>query len=99
MRRLMEGVFVTKIIKTYVLPLLIVAGAGLSLWSSQYEAPVFWYQPVVSTVDKPVLYQENLIPNAETPTMHSVSVADCTNGDLLAVWYGGTREGHVDVAL
>lgn len=38
-------------------------------------------------------------PAAHTPSAHSSAVCTLPSGDLLAVWYGGSREGGKDVAL
>ena len=38
-------------------------------------------------------------PPAHTPSAHGSSLCALPSGDLLAVWYGGSREGGTDVAL
>jgi predicted neuraminidase len=38
-------------------------------------------------------------PVGYTPSTHSSSICALPSGDLLAVWYGGTREGAADVTL
>lgn len=46
------------------------------------------------------LYREGFIqPEGITPVVHSASVVETGDGGLLAVWYGGRREGARDVAL
>lgn len=34
-----------------------------------------------------------------TPECHAATVADLGNGELLAAWFGGTCEGHLDVGI
>lgn len=38
-------------------------------------------------------------PPAHTPSAHGSSLCALPSGDLLAVWYGGSREGGTDVSL
>lgn len=38
-------------------------------------------------------------PVQHAATVHSSTVCDLPGGELLAVWYGGTREGAADVAI
>lgn len=42
---------------------------------------------------------EFLDPSFLTPSVHVASVCELAGGRLLAAWYGGTREGHQDVAI
>ena len=37
------------------------------------------------------------IPNF--PSCHASTIAELPNGDLLAAWYAGSREGAKDVAI
>ncbi|MFT6261334.1 MAG: putative neuraminidase [Crocinitomicaceae bacterium] len=86
--------------KKYTLPVLIVTGALFTLQSAKYSEPLFY----VSTVDKKVVnslpfYKQKVVVEGQTPTVHSATAVQLANGQLLAMWYGGTREGHIDVAL
>ncbi|MFT3780941.1 MAG: exo-alpha-sialidase [Nibricoccus sp.] len=38
-------------------------------------------------------------PAEHTPAAHCSSICKLPSGDLLAIWYGGTREGAADVSL
>jgi predicted neuraminidase len=38
-------------------------------------------------------------PNAERPSAHAATLVEPPGGGLLAAWFGGTREGHPDVAI
>ena len=87
-------------IKKTILPALILVGGGLSLLYPAYEHPQFLVKPKVNVpVDQVPELTLGALPNAGTPTMHSVTAVELSNGNLFAMWYGGTREGHVDVAL
>ena len=45
-------------------------------------------------------YRQNWVtPAGHTESAHSSTICALPSGDLLAVWYGGTREGAPDVAL
>lgn len=45
-------------------------------------------------------YSEDFVPNESmVASVHSPALAQLANGELLAVWFGGTREGARDVAL
>jgi predicted neuraminidase len=46
------------------------------------------------------LYQMQFLPIPEdTPQVHSSTLTELPNGDILAAWYGGTREHGPDVGL
>ncbi len=47
------------------------------------------------------MYAETLIfeDASDRPSHHCASMAELPNGDLLCVWYAGSREGAADVAL
>lgn len=54
----------------------------------------------VSAADAQPFHAESWIsPLDHTPTVHCSTLAPLPNGDLLAVWYGGAREGAGDVAV
>ena len=52
----------------------------------------------ISADVRPV-YQESFASSQVTGEVHSAGVVELANGDIRAVWYGGTREGHEDVAI
>ncbi|WP_038247991.1 sialidase family protein [Ghiorsea bivora] len=62
-------------------------------WSSIAWSPIF-----KDTSSTP-LYREQLIPNAGQGSTHSVSTAVLPSGDLVAFWFGGSREGAKDVRI
>ncbi len=45
------------------------------------------------------IYQEAFASNQATKEVHSAGVVELSNGNIRAVWYGGSREGHKDVAI
>ena len=52
-----------------------------------------------STDAVPVYTQTWVTPPGHTASAHSSAICALPSGDLLAVWYGGSREGAADVAL
>ncbi len=55
--------------------------------------------PTVGTVTLPEFAQLWVSPQGHVRSTHSSAICVLPSGDLLAVWYGGTREGAADVAL
>ncbi len=47
----------------------------------------------------PFFNQSWITPVGHTASAHSSAICTLPSGDLLAIWYGGTREGATDVAL
>lgn len=47
----------------------------------------------------PVFARRWITPPGHTASAHSSAICTLPSGDLLAVWYGGSREGAADVAL
>ena len=45
------------------------------------------------------LYESRVISYNETTAVHSATAIETENGNVLAVWYGGSREGAPDVSL
>lgn len=50
-------------------------------------------------LERPQFSRGWLTPAGHAPLVHCSSVSRLPSGDLLAAWYGGTREGAADVAL
>ena len=46
-----------------------------------------------------VAENEFLYEEAAFPSCHAASIAECANGDLLATYFGGSREGSPDVCI
>jgi predicted neuraminidase len=56
--------------------------------------------PVLEMSDSvPTFTQSWITPPGHTASAHSSAICALPSGDLLAVWYGGSREGAADVAL
>jgi predicted neuraminidase len=55
--------------------------------------------PVASIEAVPHFSESWISPAGHTISAHSCSTCVLPNGDLMAVWFGGTREGAADVAL
>ena len=60
----------------------------------------FSARPPSPAAGGPPVYREDFVEAEElTPMVHCPTLVDLGHGNLLAVWYGGTREGAADVAL
>ncbi len=46
-----------------------------------------------------VFWQTRLEPVAGAPSVHAATLTQLPNGDLLAAWFGGSREGAKDVSI
>jgi len=53
----------------------------------------------VAAVEQPYFQQRWVSPEGHTPLVHCSTVSRLPSGDLMALWYGGTREGAADVAV
>jgi len=53
---------------------------------------------VVSSIVSAQL-KEFVSTNMPTPSCHASTIVELSNGDLLAAWFGGTKEGAPDVAI
>ncbi|MDQ7001267.1 MAG: sialidase family protein, partial [Ghiorsea sp.] len=61
-------------------------------------SPIVW-QPIIEVQQTTPIYSEQLIPNAGQGSTHSVSTTLLPSGDLIAFWFGGSREGAKDVRI
>ncbi len=55
--------------------------------------------PAAAADTAPAFARGWISPSAHTPAAHGSAICVVPGGDLLAVWYGGTREGAADVAV
>lgn len=60
-------------------------------------SPIVWQKVFPSTAQP--LYKSQLIANANQNSTHSVSTSVLPSGDLIAFWFGGSREGGKDVQI
>ena len=49
--------------------------------------------------DSPVVCNEFLYKKTSFPECHSASIVECPNGDLVATYFGGTKERNPDVCI
>ena len=62
------------------------------------KIPAYFPPVVIPTQQNGPVFEAHWVSNNETNEAHSASIA-ITNGNPVAVWYGGTEEGHHDVAI
>lgn len=86
-------------LKKYFIPLLIIVSAVLSVMNPKAEDPMFYLPKLTASYEEASTYKESVLVEGRTPSVHSATAIQLDNGNLLAMWYGGTREGHTDVAL
>lgn len=67
--------------------------------SSEYQINIPSVNMVPTPNPSPVFIRELLPKNAITPTVHSPTLVRLPNGNVLAAWFGGSREGAKDVAI
>ena len=62
------------------------------------QVPVYLPPALIPAQQKGPVFDAHWVSNNETNEAHSASIA-ITDGKPVAVWYGGTEEGHRDVAI
>ncbi|MEJ2528987.1 MAG: exo-alpha-sialidase [Gammaproteobacteria bacterium] len=72
---------------------------GLAWSATRHPAPAGFAVRPESPNHNPPMYAESFSSNAVTREVHSAGAVELSNNDIRAVWYGGTREGHADVAI
>ncbi|MDX8382492.1 MAG: sialidase family protein, partial [Ghiorsea sp.] len=65
-------------------------------WSPVLWQPIYQHEQANETIP---FYDARLIPNAGQHSTHSVSASILPNGDVMAFWFAGSREGHKDVQI
>ncbi len=88
-----------KKIKPHLLPIILGLAVALCLTSKSYEAPQFLVNSKQSIPDQKAVYKTFDASDGATRSLHSATSVVLNNSSLLAMWYGGTREGHTDVKL
>lgn len=63
------------------------------------SAPRAGEPPSLTTIQTPLFERGWVSPQAQLAHVHCSMVSALPNGDLLALWYGGSREGAADVAV
>ncbi len=81
----------------FIVGLLLILGLAWKI--SQNPAPAgFAVKVGIPNTNQP-LYHSSFASNAITTEVHSAGAVELSNGDIRAVWYGGSREGNTDVAI
>ena len=62
------------------------------------ESAAYLVPEIITEQKKNPLFESHWVSNNETHEVHSASIA-ISKGKLVAAWYGGTEEGHRDVAI
>jgi predicted neuraminidase len=62
------------------------------------QVPAYLPPAVISAQHKEPVFESHWVSNNETNEAHSASIA-ISDGKPVVVWYGGTEEGHRDVAI
>ena len=89
------AVFLLLMVSVFLPPLYRELSRDLS-WSFALPFPPL----VAGERDAPALYREEFVEREGlTRSVHCPSLVELGDGNLLAVWYGGKREGSSDVAL
>jgi len=61
-----------------------------------YQTDIAKNQTIVTDTS---FYHTDFASHASTPEVHSATAIELKNNDVMAFWYGGTREGHQDVSI
>jgi predicted neuraminidase len=80
----------------------IVAVSLWAAWPGLYPAPAPGFvppMPIRTAPGEPPRLFSTLISTTLTREVHAASLAERADGRLLAVWFGGTREGSADVRI
>lgn len=82
----------------------LVALLGVSAWMGDYSDALSWrfvapYTIYVDRLQKPRFKRGYVVDEGHTASVHAPAIAELSDGSIMAVWYGGTREGSADVSL
>lgn len=64
--------------------------------SWRFVAP---YTSYVDHLQKPRITRGYVFEEGQTASVHAPALAELSDGSIMSVWYGGTREGSADVSL
>lgn len=89
----------TSIVFTVLIVLL-----GLSAWMGDYSDALSWrfvapYTSYIDHLQKPRITRGYVFEEGQTASVHAPALAELSDGSIMSVWYGGTREGSADVSL
>lgn len=74
----------------------------IALWSATKSTSLitaFYFEPAATGETEEAIFESYSIDNLSMPSVHSATAVALADGAMLAMWYGGTREGHKDVQL
>jgi predicted neuraminidase len=92
-------VFVVATIATAVVALGMSPGEDSEAPNAVTPRSQTWVRHVPTNDVVPFFSEDWVSPSGHTASAHSSALCPLPGGDLLAVWYGGSREGAADVAL
>ena len=72
---------------------------ALCLTLESYDSTIFVVNSKQSIANQKAVYETFDASDGVTRSLHSATSVVLNNGNLLAMWYGGTREGHTDVKI
>lgn len=81
---------------------IVIVLAAIAIWQS-YSKTISWQiqteesSPVAG--QGPVFYKSFIFEQGPTDSVHASSIVSLPGNELLATWYGGSREGASDVAI
>lgn len=94
----------TFFLKRSVSLLLLIVSAGIGYWHisqhpvwSDFQAPSIVTNPVDSALQNDM--EVTFLPTAGQPRAHSASLILLNDGNVMAVWFSGSREGAHDVVI
>lgn len=78
---------------------LVVAAIPATVRSYRPSSPQFSVRRAVRPSNDPPQFSGEFLPQQSGTSVHSATVAELPNGDLLAAWYGGSNEAASDVQI
>ena len=89
-------------LKSLVFFSVVIVIAGIAVWRSYIETANWHVKPdnqLSVTEQKPRFEKSFVFEQEPTDSVHASSIASLAGDELMAVWYGGSREGASDVAI
>lgn len=90
----------TKYLIKYSVPIILLIGLVLSYGVPSFKESDFYVtKHTLTLIDQSPVFERFDVGVDSAESMHSLTSVALDNGNLLAAWYGGTREGHTDVEI
>ena len=89
-------------LKSLVFFSVVIVLAAIAVWQSYIEITSWQVQPETQSGEseqEPFFHKSFIFEKEPTDSAHASSIASLAGDELLAVWYGGSREGASDVAI